>query len=342
LWQLTLARWRSFYREPSTLFWAFVFPLILAVALGIAFRNRPPEPVWAAVEDSGSGAAALRDALAQAQDVKVLLLDGKQAHEALRTGKVAIVVVPPTEAQPRTYQFDPTRPESRLARAIVDDVLQRSDGRNDPTRVTDRRVVEPGSRYIDFLIPGLIGLNLMSSGMWGIGFVLVELRTRKMIKRLVATPMRKRDFLISFGVMRAMFLLGELPILIGFAWLVFGVGVRGSLPLVIAVSTLGSLVFAGLGLLCASRANNTQTANGLVNLVQMPMIMCSGVFFSSARFPEALQPVIRALPLTALNDALRAVMIDGAGLAAIARPLLVLTVAGVISFAVALRLFRWQ
>jgi ABC-2 type transport system permease protein len=345
LWQLTLARWRSFYREPSTLFWAFAFPLVLAVVLGVAFRNRPPEPVYAAVENDaaqGAEAARLRDALAKSPDVKVLFLDGNAAREALRTGKVALVVVPAAGEQPRTYRFDPTRPESRLTRAIVDDILQAADGRHDPTRVANGNVIEPGSRYIDFLIPGLIGLNLMSSGMWGIGFVLVELRTRKLIKRLLATPMRKRDFLISFGVMRALFLLGELPILIGFSWLVFGVGVHGSLALLVGVATLGSLTFAGIGLLCASRAQNTQTANGLVNLVQMPMIMCSGVFFSSARFPEAVQPIIRAMPLTALNDAMRQIMIDGAGWTTVARPVLVMVIWGLASFVLALRLFRWR
>ncbi|HEY1586135.1 MAG TPA: ABC transporter permease, partial [Polyangia bacterium] len=317
LWQLTLARWRSFYREPSTIFWAFVFPIVLAFALGIAFRNRPPEPVWAAVQ-AGDGAHEVFHALQASQEVKVELLDAAAAHEALRTGKVSIVVVP---GAPRTYEFDATRPESRLARAVVDDVLQRADGRKDPTAVRDARITAPGSRYIDFLVPGLLGLNLMSSGMWGIGYVIVEMRTRKLIKRLLATPMKKRDFLIAFGAMRGLFLLGELPLLIGFAWLAFHVGVRGSFALLLACATLGALTFAGLGLLTASRAQNTQTANGLINLVQMPMFLLSGVFFSSERFPEVLQPFIRALPLTALNDALRRVMIDGASLMAVA-PLL--------------------
>ncbi|HEY2748510.1 MAG TPA: ABC transporter permease [Polyangia bacterium] len=338
LWQLTLARWRSFYREPSTIFWAFVFPIVLAFALGIAFRNRPPEPVWAAVQE-GAGAAEVFHALQASREVKVELLDAEHAREALRTGKVSLVVIAGT---PRTYEYDPTRPESRLARAVVDDVLQRADGRTDPTAVKDARVTEPGSRYIDFLVPGLLGLNLMSSGMWGIGYVIVEMRTRKLIKRLLATPMRKRDFLIAFGAMRGLFLLGELPLLVGFAWLVFHVGVRGSLPLLLACATIGSLTFAGLGLLTASRAENTQTANGLINLVQMPMFLLSGVFFSSERFPEVLQPVIRALPLTALNDALRGVMIDGAGLNAIARPMAIVAAWGFASFALALRLFRWR
>jgi ABC-2 type transport system permease protein len=342
LWQLTLARWRSFYREPSTIFWAFVFPIVLAMALGIAFRNRPPEPVWAAVQ-AGDGAHEVFHALQASAEVKVELLDAEHAREALRTGKVSVVVVPvPATTRTRTYEFDPTRPESRLARAVVDDVLQRADGRIDPTAVRDARVTAPGSRYIDFLVPGLLGLNLMSSGMWGIGYVIVEMRTRKLIKRLLATPMKKRDFLIAFAAMRGLFLLGELPLLIGFAWLAFHVGVRGSFALLLACATLGALTFAGLGLLTASRAQNTQTANGLINLVQMPMFLLSGVFFSSERFPEALQPVIRALPLTALNDALRGIMIDGAGLHAIARPMLIVCAWGFGSFALALKLFRWR
>ncbi|MCU1276477.1 MAG: hypothetical protein JWM53_23 [bacterium] len=338
LWQLTLARWRSFYREPSTIFWAFVFPIVLAMALGIAFRNRPPEPVWAAVQ-AGDGAHEVFHALQASQEVKVELLDAAAAHEALRTGKVAIVVMP---GATRTYQYDPTRPESRLARAVVDDVLQRADGRKDPTATAEARVTEPGSRYIDFLVPGLLGLNLMSSGMWGIGFVIVEMRTRKLIKRLLATPMKKRDFLIAFGAMRGLFLLGELPLLVGFSWLAFHVGVHGSLLLLLACATLGSLTFAGLGLLTASRAQNTQTANGLINLVQMPMFLLSGVFFSSERFPAVIQPVIRALPLTALNDALRGIMIDGAGLHAVARPMAIVCAWGLGSFALALKLFRWR
>jgi ABC-type multidrug transport system permease subunit len=338
LWQLTLARWRSFYREPSTIFWAFVFPIVLAFALGIAFRNRPPEPVWAAVQ-KGDGAHEVFHALQASQEVKVELLDAEHAMEALRTGKVSLVVI---AGATRTYEYDPTRPESRLARAVVDDVLQRADGRKDPTAVADSRITAPGSRYIDFLIPGLLGLNLMSSGMWGIGYVIVEMRTRKLIKRLLATPMRKRDFLIAFGAMRGLFLLGELPLLVGFAWLVFHVGVRGSLPLLLACATLGSLTFAGLGLLTASRAQNTQTANGLINLVQMPMFLLSGVFFSSERFPAVMQPVIKAMPLTALNDALRGIMIDGAGVAAIARPMAIVIAWGFLSFALALKLFRWR
>jgi ABC-type multidrug transport system permease subunit len=242
---------------------------------------------------------------------------------------------------PRTYAFDPTRPESRLARFVVDDALQRAAGRADPVPVQEARVTAPGSRYIDFLVPGLIGLNIMSSGMWGIAWVIVETRQKKLLKRLVATPMRRGEFLLSFVFLRMLFLLLELPVLLGFARLAFGVGVRGSLALLVALALLGALAFSGLGLLVASRAQNSQTASGLINLVMMPMFILSGVFFSAANFPDAIQPAIRALPLTALNDALRAVMNEGATLAAVAPQALGLAAMAAVCFALALRWFRW-
>jgi ABC-2 type transport system permease protein len=338
LWQLTLMRWRIFVREPAAIFWTYGFPLALALALGVAFRNRPPEPVEVAIQ-AAPGAEACRDALANIPSMHVRWLNAAEAHQALRSGKVSLVV---SAGQPRTYEFDPTRPESRVARALVDDALQRAEGRTDARPVADKIMTEPGSRYIDFLIPGLLGFNLMSSGLWGVGFVLVEMRVRKLIKRMTATPMSRAHFLLSFVLVRGVFLLGELPLLLAFAAWVFDVPIRGSLWLIVALSTLGSLVFAGMGLLVGSRAQNTQTVAGLVNLVTLPMGICSGVFFSAGRFPEVFQPVIRALPLTALIEGVRAVMLDGVGPAAVARQVVILLVWGGVSFAVALRLFRWQ
>jgi ABC-type multidrug transport system permease subunit len=242
----------------------------------------------------------------------------------------------------RIYQFDPTRPESRIARAIVDDVLQRAEGRTDPTPVRDQLVTEPGSRYIDFLIPGLLGFNLMSSGLWGVGFVIVDMRVRKLIKRMMATPMSRTHFLLSFVLVRGTFLLGELPVLLCFANWVFHVPIRGSVALIAGLSALGSLMFAGMGLLIGSRAQNTHTVAGLVNAVTLPMLVTSGVFFSAARFPEAIQPTIKLLPLTALIEAVRTVMLDGAGLAAVASQIGIMLAWGLISFVIALRIFRWQ
>jgi ABC-2 type transport system permease protein len=338
LFRLTQARLRLFFREPSAVFWTFGFPILLTIALGIAFRSRPPDPVTAAVQQ-GPGAEQVYRTLAAAPGIKASLLEAEEARVALRVGRVSLVVEP---GPPHTYRFDPSRPESRLARLAVDDVLQRAAGRADPAAVRDAPVTEQSSRYIDFLLPGLIGLNIMSSGMWGIGYVIVETRTRKLLKRMVATPMRRSHFLLSFVLMRLAFLALELPVLLLFGWLAFSVVVRGSLVLLLVVALLGALAFSGLGLLVASRAQNTETVSGLINLVMMPMFIASGVFFSTSNFPDAAQPFIRALPLTALNDALRAVMNEGAGLAAIVPELLLLSGVGVVSFAAALRLFRWS
>jgi ABC-type multidrug transport system permease subunit len=334
---LTVARLRMFVREPGALFWTFGFPILLTVALGIAFRNRPPEAIDVGAVDGGAACAVLGKSADQFKCES--FPDEESARTALRTGKVALVVL---GGAPRTYLFDPTRPETRLARLAVDDFLQRAAGRSDAATVADRAVTDPGSRYIDFLVPGLIGMNLLSSGMWGVGYLIVEMRSRKLIKRMVATPMRRANFLISFVLMRMLFLLLELPVLLSFAHFAFGVTVRGSLALFFAVAVLGAVSFAGLGLLAASRTESTSTANGLMNLVMLPMMMCSGVFFSTQHFPHAVQPVLRLLPLTALNDALRAIANEGAGARAVAAATGVMALWGVVSLVVALRLFRWR
>src|SRR5437762_3510963 len=306
LWQLTLMRWRIFAREPSALFWTYGFPVVLALALGVAFRNRPPEPVQVAIEATPEN-QPWRDILATNSEVRARWLKPEEAREALRAGKVSVVVARQAAGSARLYLFDATRPESRAARAIVDDALQRAEGRVDPTPVRDKLVTEPGSRYIDFLIPGLLGFNLMSSGLWGVGFVIVDMRVRKLIKRMMATPMSRSHFLLSFVLVRGVFLLGELPVLLCFAHWVFHVPIRGSVPLIVGLSALGSLMFAGMGLLIGCRAQNTHTVAGLVNAVTLPMAICSGVFFSAARFPEVFQPLIKILPLTALIEGVRAV-----------------------------------
>jgi ABC-2 type transport system permease protein len=342
LYELTLTRFRLFFREPSALFWTFGFPILLSIALGVAFRNKPPEALRVAIE-SGPGAARLLSEIQAfgAGEVAARIDAAAGARRALRSGKVALVVV---DGSPRTYRYDETRPEGRLARRLVDDVLQRAEGRVDPTPVADDRVAEPGARYIDFLVPGLVGVNLMSSSMWGIGYVIVEMRTKRLIKRMLATPMRKIDFLLSFVAMRALFVLIEVPVLYAFGALAFGVRIAGSIALVGALSLAGAAAFAGLGLLIASRAENTQTVGGLMNLVMMPMFVCSGVFFSTAHFPDSVQPALRALPLTMLNDALRAVTNDGAGLAdrTVTWAMVVLFAWGLVSFGLALKIFRWR
>ncbi|MFN7987054.1 MAG: ABC transporter permease [Thermoanaerobaculia bacterium] len=338
LLELTRARLVEFVREPEALFWVFAFPVLLALALGLAFREKSPEKVPVGVVE-GPRAAATAEALGRSPGLLARVYPAGAGREALRTGKISLLVE--TENGP-VYRFDPTRPDARAARLEVDDALQRAAGRADPLRPREARVAEPGSRYIDFLLPGLLGMNLMGTGMWGLGFSIVNARTRKLLKRLAATPMRRGEYLLAQILARLVFLVFEVAVLVGFGRLAFGVEVRGSVAALAFVSLLGAASFSGLGLLVASRTRTIEGVSGLMNLVMLPMWLLSGTFFSWERFPEAAHPFIRALPLTALNDALRAVMTEGRPLSALGLELGVLAVTGVVSFVVAVRLFRWQ
>jgi len=339
--ELVLFRLRLFYREPGTMFWTFGFPMAMSIVLGIAFRSQEPEAIPCAVE-RGPDAPHVMEMLERTPDLKPTLMTHDEASQALRTGKVAVVVASPDGSANRSYRFDPTRPESRLARALLDDALQRGEGRPDAFTPKTELVTEPGSRYIDFLIPGLVGLGLMSTGFWGIGFGLAEMRTKRLLKRLIATPMRRSDFLLSFVLVRALLLFVELPPLLVFARLAFGVKVHGSYGLFVGASMIGALTFAAMGLLIASRSENPQMVSGMINLVSFPMYLGSGVFFSASRYPAAIQPIIHALPLTALIDAQRAIMLEGAGLGAIWRSLVILAAWGVLAFVAAIKLFKWR
>ncbi len=334
---LVLARLRESLRHPETIFWTFVFPILLAVALGIAFRGERPGPIPAVVVDV-PGASKIARSLQGNTGIRVEILSRAEADHRLRTGRAAILVVP---GDPLFYRYDPTRPDGRLARDRVDNVLQRAAGRTDPVPASDSIVAEPGARYIDFLVPGLLGMNLMGGGLWGIGWVIVEDRIRKLLKLQLATPMRKRDFLLSHVLARLVFVPLEVAPLLILSWLIFGVSPAGSLLSLAVVAAAGALSFAGLGTLLASRARTTATISGLINLATFPMIVISGVFFSTARFPGFLQPLIRALPLTALVDGLRGIMTDGAHLASLWSPFVVMGLWGVFSFAAALWIFRW-
>ena len=348
--ELTLARIREFVRQPEAVFWVFGFPLLMAFALGIAFREKAPEKLPIAVESDSVNATQTAEAISSSQDLRAIVMSPAETAQALRTGRVALVVKTTSAANATAsgsapgfeYRFDPARPDSRIARLSVDEALQRAAGRKDAATVLEQTHTEPGARYIDFLIPGLIGLNLMGSGMWGLGFVLVQARTQKLLKRLAATPMKRWHFLLSFMLSRLIFLVLEVAAILAFAYFVFNVRIHGSLLSLMLISLIGSLAFAGLGLLIASRPRTIEGVSGLMNLVMLPMWLLSGSFFSASRFPDFLQPLIKVLPLTALNDTLRAVMNDGMSIGSNIFGIAILSVWGLASFIVALKIFRWQ
>jgi ABC-type multidrug transport system permease subunit len=340
--QLTLARLREFLREPEAVFWVYGFPIMMAILLGVAFRERPVDKIRVDVQD-GRFASVAMSAFAEAKKFLVETCDENTCRTRLRTSKTDLVIVSTGESTPSfDYLYDPSRGESVLARREADEALQRAAGRRDVFAPKDREFKEPGGRYIDFLVPGLLGMSIMGGGLWGVGFVTVDMRIRKLLKRFLATPMKKTHFLGGIMLSRLCFLLPEVAILIVFAAIAFGVRIYGSLLSTTFLILLGATTFSGVGLLVASRAKTIEAVSGLMNLVMLPMWLLSGIFFSSSRYPDVAQPFIRALPLTALNDALRAVMIDGSSIFTQLDRVLLLTVYAVVTFVTALKIFRWQ
>ncbi len=339
--QLFLSRLREFFREPEVIFWVYGFPVLLAAGLGLAFTGSAPESVPVDIQGSAEDSAviALRERLTK-DNLQVETHDEATARQRLRDGKTLTVIVPHETGYRLLH--DPRRPESLSARYQVEAVLQRPSNGTGSPRFEAVTVEDPGSRYIDFLLPGLMGMNIMGGGMWGVGFVVVDMRVRKLLKRLLATPMRRDDFMLAILSARLTFLLPEMALLLLVGWFAFGIPIRGGVLALAVVILAGAAAFSGLGLLVASRAQKIETISGLLNLVMLPMWVLSGIFFSSKRFPEVMQPFIQALPLTQLNDALREVMLEGASLPEIGWRLLILAAWSVIPFALALRWFRWQ
>jgi ABC-type multidrug transport system permease subunit len=340
--QLTLARLREFFREPEAVFWVYGFPIVMTVLLGVAFRERPVEKITVDVQQ-GEFAAGAQSTLGEIPKFVVKICEAPECRTRLRTGKTDLVIVSAEGSAPAfDYLFDPTRRESELARNLVDDALQRAQGRQDSFAANDREFKEPGGRYIDFLVPGLLGMGIMGGGLWGVGYVTVDMRIRKLLKRFLATPMKKTHFLSAVMLSRMFFLIPEVIILIAFSLIAFGMKIYGSMIAVAFLVLLGATAFSGLGLLIASRAKTIEAVSGLMNVVMLPMWVLSGIFFSASRYPEAAQPFIKILPLTALLDALRAVMIEGASVFSQTPQVLILVVWSVLSFTVALKIFRWQ
>jgi ABC-2 type transport system permease protein len=334
--ELTLTRIREFTREPEAVFWAVFFPILLTAGLGIAFRSQSTDVLKIAVSSPTVAASLAKD-----PGLSVLQVDDGAARIALSTGKVALVASDGPNGSV-IYRYDNTNPEGRMARILVDRAIQRAAGRVDPRSAADELVREPGSRYVDFLVPGLVGLGIMSNAVWGLGFSIVDARRRKLTKRLVATPMSRAYYLLSYLVWRMILLVVEVTVPIGFGVLAFGVPVRGTVLNLAIICIVASLSFSALGLLIASRARTIEAVSGLMNLVQVPMWILSGVFFSAQRFPDAVQPLIQALPLTAVIDALRAHMLQGASLAQLTPQLATLTAWLGVCFALAMKLFRWR
>jgi len=335
LYQLTMTRFRLFLREPEAIFWIFIFPILLAVGLGIAFRNRPAD-----ILQVGATTAQLALALNADHGLTASTLDESTGTHQLATGQILLLAIQtPHDVE---YKYDDTNPDARTARLIADRAIQTAAGRQEAVASSNQLIHETGARYIDFVVPGLLGMNLMGSAIWGLGFAIVEARQKKLLKRLVASPMPRWQYLASYLLSRLVMLVIEVVAFLGFARLVFGVPFRGSLIELGLLCVLTSLSFSALGLLVASRARTMEAASGLMNVAMLPMWILSGVFFSASRFPKIIQPFVQALPLTAAIDALRGNMLQGMHLNQLVTPIAILVAWLIVPFAISLRIFRWK
>lgn len=358
LFQVVSARLREFSREPAAIFWVYVFPLIMALALGLAFRDKPVEETVLVDVQQSAAAKQVAAALESHERFVVTVSEETEWRQRLKSGDTEVVVIaddatkndenstsPASDSLTNlslSYVFDPTRPGSIVARDALDNALQEAAGREDRLTVADQEFKEPGGRYIDFLIPGLIGMSLMGGGLWGVGFSIVDMRIRKLLKRFVATPMRRSDFLGGILLSRIIFIIPEMILLLLFARFFFGVRISGDFFSLVVLILLGSLQFSGIGLLVASRAQTLETVSGLMNLTMVPMWIASGIFFKPENFPDFMQPFINVLPLTPLIRALRSVMNEGASLLSLGPEVALIIGWSVASFVAALAIFRWK
>lgn len=344
---LTLARLREFTRQPEAMFWVYFFPVLMVLVLGIAFRNKPPEAAVVDVLDNGNGRAVLEH-LQAAEHFKVRLVSRDESSNRLRTGKAAVLVIVESpvdqidQLQQLTYQFDPDRPGAQAARDQVDRAIQTAAGRQDAVATDNVVFDEPGGRYVDFLVPGLLGMGLMGGGLWGVGFAIVDMRIRKLLKRFMATPMKRSHFLLAMMGSRLVFMWPQIIILLVFSYFVFGVRIYGNWLSIGLIILIGAIEFAGIGLLVAARARTLETVSGLMNLVMLPMWTLSGIFFSYENFPEVVQPLIRWLPLTPVIDSLRALMMDGRSILSLGPEIGIMLFWSVVPFTIALFIFRWN
>lgn len=338
--RLTWFRLLQFVREPEALFWTFAFPVLLALVLGVAFTDRGSQEVRVGVVQVLASGQWL-DSLRRAEGIRIVPFESvASAKSKLRAGGLAVLVE--GGERPRVH-VDPSRPEAELARLRVEQALQRgsTDCRDSPV-VEMKEFTETGARYIDFLIPGLLGMNLMATGIWSSGFGIVDMRQRKLLKLFRVTPMRRSAFLAAQILSRLVFLVAEVAVIVVFGVLILGVPFRGSVFLFAVLCVLGALCFSGIGLLVSSRARTVEGVSGIMNFVMLPMWLFSGVFFSYERFPEACHSLIQLLPLTAVNDGLRQIMLEDESLRGVAVEMASLTVWTAATFFLALRLFRWR
>lgn len=371
LWQLTSAEFRELLREPGVLFWGILFPILMSLGLGIAFTKKADVVRKVAVilpaettskSDSSSNLFLFLEknceknssADKDAYRWKLILKDDKLGNSIfyfyameweksmmmLKRGTVNVVLLDNNHST--EYHFDPLNSDAQLSYLKLNSLI----GTGKVVAAENNQEIKPltvtGTRYIDFLVPGLISMGVMMSCMWGISYGIIEKRSKKLLRRLVATPMKKSHFLIAMIVVRIAMNFIESSVLILFALFVFKMQIQGDITSLVAIFLAGNIAFAGIAVFFSSHTSNTEVGNGLINAVVMPMMVLSGIFFSYHNFPDWSVPVIQKLPLTMLADGVRSIVNEGAGYAQVGLPILILIATGVIFFSAGLKIFKWH
>lgn len=335
-------RWREFRREPSAFYWVVFMPIMWMVVLGYAFSEPRPEVYGVGWIKNSAGEQSTEILQAIKDNSNIRLREGSEAElmTLMQRGELNLIVS--TELnEPLTYQYDPSNPEAQRAKRYVNDVIQESAGRVDLLQTQEKRIEAVGNRYVDFLIPGLLGLSIMTSSLFGVGMTIVSNRKENLLKRYLATPMQPREYVISHLAGRGFVLVAEFAAVMLAGFLLFRFQVHGNYLSYIAFAILGSAAFTAIAILCASRTNSIPMVSGITNLISLPMMMLSGVFFSKNNFPDWLRTFSEFLPLTALNDGFRKIALEGQGLSNLGFESAVLGVYLLIASISAVKLFKW-
>jgi ABC-2 type transport system permease protein len=369
LMQLTSAYIREIIREPGVLFWGILFPILMSVGLGLAFAKKTDvvrKVAYVLTDESGKNntdtiiqaylmnAADKNEGLDKKspvyritmQDEKlgkttflIQPMDWQNAIVELKRGSLNLIITE-KNGQPE-YHFDPVNPDAQLSHLLLSRILSNKDNLVLKNDENIKPLTLQGTRYIDFLIPGLLAMGIMMSSLWGLSYGIIEKRSKKLLRRMIATPMKKSNLLISLITVRTLMNFIEAFLLYLFTYYAFHIRIQGSVPALIAIFISSNIAFAGISVLVSSRTAKTEIGNGLINLVVFPMMLLSGIFFSYHNFPDWSIPYIQKLPLTMVADGIRSIFIEGAGITQIAMPCIILSGIGIVLFATGLKIFRW-
>jgi len=363
LYLLIRAHLLEILREPGVIFWGIVFPVLMAWGLGIAFTQKNELTRKVAIvryysNDHHSNESKLFNFLQhnaktkktehsidlknkKLGNISVIFIETnwEEAYKMLKKGTISLILE--DHADDIKYHFDPANSEALSLYQNISNLFQYGINTYTASEAEIKPLTITGTRYIDFLIPGMLSMGIMMSCTWGISYTLIERRSKKLLRRMVATPMKKSNLLISLITARVIMNFLDASVLLLFAWLYFHIQIQGSILALLVLMLAGNMAFSGISILISSHTANPEIGNGIINAVVTPMMVVSGVFFSYHNFPDWSIPFIQYLPLTILADAVRSVFNEGFTLINVYIETIILSITGIVCFIAGLKIFKW-